>query len=126
MSRFFLIQNLIMSAMLLFTGWAGLRFLGSIAPLVGMFITTMLIAGLGSYGYHFDQRTDKEDLWRAQWFKKDYLVEIFATLVAALFMFGLSFLVWESFFRALSGASFGLTIIYIWEWLYSRVIMKWY
>ena len=115
-----------MSAMLLFTGWAGLRFLGSIAPLVGMFITTMLIAGLGSYGYHFDQRSDKEDLWRAQWFKKDYLVEIFATLVAALFMFGLSFLVWESFFRALSGASFGLTIIYIWEWLYSRVIMKWY
>ena len=126
MSRFFLIQNLIMCAMLLITGWAGVRFLGSIAPLVGMFISTMLIAGVGSYGYHFDQRSDKEDLWRDQWFKKDYLVETVATLVAALFMFGLSFLVWGAFFRALSGASLGLSIIYIWEWFYSRVIMKWY
>ena len=126
MNRFFIIQNIIMLAFILAVAWAGLTFLGVLSPAVGAFLSTMVIAGTGSFGFAMDSRTDKEELWRKQWFKKEYGVEITATFVSGLFFFGLSFLIWPTLWNLLAGGSFALTIIYIWEWAYSRVIMKWH
>ena len=126
MNRFFIIQNIIMLAFILAVAWAGLTFLGVLSPAVGAFLSTMFIAGTGSFGFAMDSRTDKEELWRKQWFKKEYGVEITATFVSGLFFFGLSFLIWPTLWHLFAGGSFALTIIYIWEWAYSRVIMRWH
>ncbi len=127
MNKYFVFVNWMM-AIILFAIYHFITPLLGVSFLIGAIVGGMCTTGLISWQYHKDGNPQKEEKWLFGFFGKNYKVEVLFAFSIAVIAFGMHFLFWSAFWRAIMGVAVMLfcynLLEVLWRSTFHKYIVK--